>query len=461
MKILNRFLVLSILLVIFSSSILYVSTTQVPQELEIENETETIVEPLEISENTQLLEPDEPEEIEVEEPQIQTETPNIEPQTPTIKEDEKTITPDSTNSSKIDEKLNQTQNTQNSTSSVINNSTINYITSEIIPFFPPISSLQPLEILNNSLALHTEGRWIKDETGQIIFLKGVNKPSLEWRTDGLNWIESDWDTIESWNANVVRIPIKKSWWDNNEPTDDEMFYREKIAQAVAWGSKREIYTIIDMHWWDDNNYLIPMPSEIEEWINTWEEIANTYKNEETVLFDLWNEPHSISGSTWWPVAQECVDKIRATGAQNLILIGVLNYSHDAKVVEQLGPIKAENIVYSLHLYPHEFSNSQTVDGLKKEITDLGWKYILENNIAPVIIGEFGANSYKIEEINFMKALCRIANGQENKDGTDWRMSYLAWWFIPYPEKHALIYDDWETPTASGKVLIDGINESTQ
>jgi len=467
--ILTKFMIWCFLLILFSSSLVYAITIQLPQEPQKEMETEALFITTDISEiNEQHIIQDSPEITIIEEQQNQTDTSQNkepeEPQTPIIINENKVIIQNLSNTSEIEEPKNQTDTPQNPPAETPTSPQETPVLVPFqIPFFPPLQTpiVPLLEEPINSSPLHTDGRWIKNQQDQIIHLKGVNKPSLEWRTDGLNWIESDWDTIESWNANVVRIPFKKSWWDTNKPTDDGMLYREKIAQAVMWGSERGIYTIIDMHWWDDNNYLIPMPSDVEDWIKTWEEIAHTYKNDHSVLFDIWNEPHSISGSMWWPEAQECVDRIRSTGAQNLILVGVLNYSHDARLVEYLGPIKGENIVYSCHLYPHEFDGSDDVSVVKNKLTDLGWKYILDNNIAPVIIGEFGANFYKTEEVEFMKAMCRIANGQENNDGTDWTMSFIAWWFIPYPEEHALVYDDWETPTASGNALIDGINAKPQ
>jgi len=324
---------------------------------------------------------------------------------------------------------------------------------------PTVTVFAAESTTNNAAQLHTDGRWIKNSGNQIVFLRGVNRPSLEWRTDGAKWVESTWDTMASWGCNAVRVSFTKSWWDNNEPTIDGMLYRQKIDQAITWGQKRGIYTIVDMHWWTRTQKMTPMPPNVPDWINTWKEIANIYKNNPYVLFDLWNEPYNVPESRWWNAAQQCVNAIRSTGAQNLILVSVLNWSHDANVVQKLGPIIGENIVYSVHLYPHEFDGSNTVAGIKREITRIGWKYILDNNIAPVIIGEFGAYPDDLNEVAFIEAICRIANGQENSDGTDWRMGYLAWWFIPYPEEHALVYQNWVTPTASGKALIKYLENS--
>ena len=167
--------------------------------------------------------------------------------------------------------------------------------------------------------LHTDGRWIKDEAGRTVFLKGVNRPSLEWNNEGSHWVENDWDTIKSWGCNVVRVPFTKEWWDKNDPTNDGMLYRDKIEQAITWGKERDIYTIIDMQWWTRTEQLLPMPPDILAWIETWKEIANTYKENPYVLFDLWNEPYGVSEEQWWTAAQECVNNIRSTGAQNIIL----------------------------------------------------------------------------------------------------------------------------------------------
>jgi hypothetical protein len=97
-----------------------------------------------------------------------------------------------------------------------------------------------------------------------------------------------------------------------------------------------------------------------------------------------------------------------------------------------------------------------VEGIKNFLIDNGWKYILDNNIAPLLIEEFGGDPTKPDEVEYMRIITTIANGQEN-DVTDWRVGYLAWAFNPYMVPHPLVETDYVTPTTSGEVLINALH----
>ena len=237
------------LLILFSSSLVYAITIQLPQEPQKEMETETLFITTDISEiNEQPVIQDSHEITEIEEQQNQTDTSQNkepeEPQTQTVINASNAITQNLTNTSEIEEPQNHTVTPQNPLAETPTNPQETPVLVPFqIPFFPPLQTpiVPLLEVPINSSPLHTDGRWIKNQQDQIIHLKGVNRPSLEWRTDGSNWIESDWDTIESWDAMLFEFHSKKAGGTTMNPQTMGCFTEKKLNKQLS-GDKNAVYT---------------------------------------------------------------------------------------------------------------------------------------------------------------------------------------------------------------------------
>ena len=92
----------------------------------------------------------------------------------------------------------------------------------------------------------------------------------------------------------------------------------------------------------------------------WSEVATRYKGDGRVLFELYNEPHDVSWGVWksggddgvgWHAAgmQQLHDAVRAAGAENLVIVGGLNWAFDLSGVPR-SRISGHNIVYATHPY---------------------------------------------------------------------------------------------------------------
>src|SRR5215472_7355809 len=102
----------------------------------------------------------------------------------------------------------------------------------------------------------------------------------------------------------------------------------------------------------------------------WTSVANTFKSNSSVLFDLFNEPFTSSWSCWLNGStaanaspcndvgfaaagmQNLVNTVRATGATNIIMLGGLAYSNDLSgwlANEPTDPLN--NLVAAQHIYP--------------------------------------------------------------------------------------------------------------
>jgi hypothetical protein len=250
--------------------------------------------------------------------------------------------------------------------------------------------------------------------------------------------------IKSWDASVVRVPINEACWNAEpyvEPAYSGLNYRRAVEQYVALLNRNGLNAILDLHW-SDGTYTgnssgcpsaqaicqKPMPDAAES-IPFWRSVAQTFRPNDAVIFDLFNEaypdralPDSATAWRCWrdggaacaagisyPVAgmQTLVNTVRSTGSRNVIMLTGLAYSNDLTGWLRYQPRDpARNLVASWH--SHNFNAC---------ITETCWNEQIAPVIArvPLVVGELGEND--------------CAGGYINPLMT-WldqhRTSYLAW-----------------------------------
>jgi hypothetical protein len=212
------------------------------------------------------------------------------------------------------------------------------------------------------LSISVVGNHFVNGAGQTIRLLGVNREGTEYAcVNGTGYSvgpedASDAAAIASWLTNAVRIPINEDCWlgINGLPaygTADG--YRQMIESYVSALNADGIYAILDLQWTAPGTLpadgLRTMPDDNSPAF--WTSVASTFAGKPAVLFDAFNEPHSVSWSCWRdggcavPDAvdgttpdpsqtytavgmQTLIDTIRATGARQPILIAGLNHGND-------------------------------------------------------------------------------------------------------------------------------------
>jgi hypothetical protein len=185
---------------------------------------------------------------------------------------------------------------------------------------------------------------IKD-TGESVRLTGVNIPSLEWG-NGEHLLTSLDKAVDTWCANVVRLPVKDSSWLTSSS------YRTIVDNFIAQASSLGIYVILDLH-----SYAYPTATSAEFWADA----AAHFANNPAVLYGLLNEPHGTTWDEWRngyqgnPGMQDLVDTVRTTGARNVMLAGGLDYAYDLSGVYKgyalTDTSTGNGIIYDSHLYP--------------------------------------------------------------------------------------------------------------
>lgn len=332
---------------------------------------------------------------------------------------------------------------------------------------PPVSETGALS------PLHVSGNKLVNASGNTVTLHGVDKMGTEYMCEGggifdnggfssnnntppgTNFITA----LKSWNVNAVRIPLAEDCWLGiNGVATGGSVYQQGIAAFVNELNQNHIYAILDLHWAAGGTTVPKQQYGMADTDHSpafWASVANTFKGNNSVIFDLYNEPTIGDWGCWrnggcqtngYTVAgmQQLLTSVRSTGATNVVMIGGLGSANDLTgwlANEPQDTLNPSQIAASWHTYDSSVTWNCSTSNLSCMEKD--WN----NNLAgvpakvPVITGEFGefdcSSTYANQLMPFMDQ-----NG----------MSYLAWTFTPAPNCSngpILITDANGTPTSNG------------
>lgn len=260
--------------------------------------------------------------------------------------------------------------------------------------------------------LHVVGNQVLNKENKPVWLQGVNVVSLEFLVRGDHLLKSLVVAVDEWKSNIIRLPVKEEYWFGRagEQKDGGAAYRELIDTAVTLAANRGAYVLLDLH-----RFGAPRPEHAE----FWKDAATHFKNHPALIFDLFNEPHGISWEVWRDggfVAekkkpadedafltpdekakqakgyqsigmQALLDAVRNAGAQNVVLVGGLDWSYDLTGIAKgfdLKDTSGRGIIYASHIYPWK----------------RGWQdhVLLIAEKHPILLGEVGADIHKMDFI---------------------------------------------------------------
>jgi hypothetical protein len=261
--------------------------------------------------------------------------------------------------------------------------------------------------------------------------------------------------LQSWAINIVRLPLNEDCWLGiNGVMTGGAAYQSGIANYVNMLTAANIAVILDLQWSAPGatvaNQLTPMP-DADHAAAFWTSVANTFKANTAVIFDLFNEPYPdnnsdstaawnclLSGGTCPGVSytavgtQALVTAVRATGSTNVIMVPGVQYTNALDQWLTYKPIDPlNNLAASWHSYATQQCNTQTC-----------WNNIIAPLVSsvPLIAGEIGENDCQGGYIN------SLMGWLDNMGG-----SYLAWAWDTYDCSNfpSLISDYSGTPTNFG------------
>jgi hypothetical protein len=303
---------------------------------------------------------------------------------------------------------------------------------------------------------YVNGNTVCTGDGRAHLLHGVDRPSLEWSSSGVNLSAADFQLMASWNANVVRIALNQDFWLAGSPLADP-FYAATVDTAVTWAEQAGMDVILDLHWSDMGvlgscvstpttgcQQLMPDANSL----TFWSEVAARYQGDGRVMFELYNEPHDVSwdvwrsggdtGSGWQAVGmQQLYDAVRATGAQNLVLIGGLNWAYDLSGVPA-NRIEGYNIVYATHPYTD-------TSGATRPPSDWQRAFGFLTATDPVVATEFGVLQDNACTTGYDAQVIQYADAHF--------AGWTAWAWYPGGCTFPAIIDDWAgTPSSTGTLV---------
>src|SRR5438552_4959201 len=141
---------------------------------------------------------------------------------------------------------------------------------------------------------------------------GVNHMGSEYRCIGSEAITFDGpvdqaaiNAMLTWKITIVRVPLNEDCWlgINGEPANgtSAAHYRSDIVNYVRLLSHNGLKVIVEMHWNAPGSQRAtgqqPMP-DADHSPSFWTSVANTFKSNSGVFFDLYNEPHTSSWLCW-------------------------------------------------------------------------------------------------------------------------------------------------------------------
>jgi endoglucanase len=135
-----------------------------------------------------------------------------------------------------------------------------------------------------------------------------------------------------------------------------------LDTAVDWAEKHQLYIIIDNHSFDLGAGTDPHIDGIL--LKVWAQIAEHYKNRgKYVLYEILNEPRSISDSRWGEIQGAAIETIRKIDAEHAIIVGGADYNSINKLFS-IPKYSDPNLIYTFHFYdPHVFTHQGATWGL--------------------------------------------------------------------------------------------------
>jgi endoglucanase len=329
--------------------------------------------------------------------------------------------------------------------------------------------------------LQVSGNKLVNSSGQTVVLHGVDRSGTEYSCvqgtgifDGPN-DQASITAMKSWGpVNAVRVPLNEACW-NGESYVNSAYagtnYINAIKAYVSLLNSNGIVAILDLHW-TDGTYTgpgagsctsanqaeafcqKPMPDAAQS-VPFWTSVANTFKGNDAVIFDLFNEPFpeqadSTNETEGWQCwlnggsscvglsytaagMQTLVNAVRSTGANNVLMLGGLEWSNDLTQWLQHEPTDPDHdLAASWHSYNFNACSSQSC-----------WTSQVAPVAAsvPVVAGEIGENDCAGSYIDPLTTWLESEN-----------ISFLAWaWNADFAcsSGPGLITDYTGTPTAYG------------
>ncbi|SEC70163.1 endoglucanase [Amycolatopsis tolypomycina] len=345
---------------------------------------------------------------------------------------------------------------------------------------------------------HAAGAQLVDATGAPVRMTGINwfgAETANYSPHGL-WSRNYHDMLDQMAAlgyNTLRLPYSNQLFDSgSKPVSVDQVQNpdlqgltglQVLDKIVAYAGSKGMRVLLDRHRPDSGAqsplwYTAAYPE--SRWISDWTMLAKHYQGNPTVIgADLHNEPHSISGgggacwgcgdtaTDWrlaaeragnavlavnpdWLIVVEGVDCVSGTGDPQCGWWGG-NLSGAKQFPVRLS--KPDKLVYSAHEYAtsvfaQKWFSDPAFPANLPALWDHFFGYLHKENIAPVLLGEFGSTLADPRDKVWLQELMKYAG-----TGTS-GMSFTYWSWNPNSgDTGGILGDDWTTVNQAKQAIL--------
>jgi endoglucanase len=192
-------------------------------------------------------------------------------------------------------------------------------------------------------------------SGNKIVGSKTGSTAVQVRGVSLGWSNTGWESasfftaatvnamVDDWKAEIIRVPMgyaaSNAGEYNGSYLADKPGNMNRVKAAIDAAIAKGVYVIIDWHTHTSN------PTDASAYFT---EMASTYGNYPNVIFEIFNEPLSVSWSSIRSYATTVINTIR-NYSDNLILVGTPNYDQDVHDIVT-NPLTDANVAYVAHFY---------------------------------------------------------------------------------------------------------------
>ncbi len=377
------------------------------------------------------------------------------------------------------------------------------------------------QVFPQALPLHVDGRDLKDPSGKVVLLRGINHhgfldvPDGSWDAPGAPLYSG----MGSWNPavvkqtlhqfrqlgfNVVRFHTVIDWWKNDVQTYQDSYrnvtypesYRKMMEDTVKWAGQEGLYVIFDffalknvngsqsgqesLPWapWGKYPDVVKDRAEFE---GLWESVARTLGHYPNVLFELYNEPHgdAQAENEWFLFVNEVLPKIRALTPNPVIVQWDyqcwvnLDYpppQYSASTLDWITkhPLTDSNVVYGTHLYRNSGNGGPGMPHRSgPPLVNLWEKADLQQAFTLALLPHVSNDLKKPLLVTEIGAY--LANGEDDKAHelawfknalsllNEWGIGYVGWGWASDAQIHHGMLHEGK-PNEAGKVMLNSLGK---
>jgi aryl-phospho-beta-D-glucosidase BglC (GH1 family) len=150
--------------------------------------------------------------------------------------------------------------------------------------------------------------------------------------------------MKSWNINTVRVPLNEDCWlgiNMTSPQYGGPNYQAAVTRYVQDLNAAGLAVILSLQWSAPGSQAAEGQSDMADEDHSpafWNSVASGFKGDPGVVFDLFNEPHSLpwscivlgctSGGVQYAGYDQLIGAVRASGATNVVMVAGLDWAGD-------------------------------------------------------------------------------------------------------------------------------------